>query len=387
MPITCERERLKFPGPWMFGGSGVPAFTVLVSALGFASAGSAAQVEEWRVEVEPTVQMGALGAATDLNLYGVSGAVLLGDGRVAVADGAQRILLFSQEGALLRTIGRAGDGPGEFRRISRLSRAAGDTLVAWDIGNYRLSFLTAEAGFVRSVPTTVMPPAMFQGAFSDGTYLATRGVPGGGGPTGGVQIGRGQLELVRLDGNGDFINRVAVVSGPESLDLGGAGPRVMFRSGELKRTIVATFGNRAFVATGDRFEVLVFSSDGGDPESIRADYSPIPYTEEDLMEHLSDGPYESIVTARTVQNWPSDHTRAATIGLLVDDDGNVWVEEYRESPDEEGDWRVFRSDGTQVASVKLPSRFRALQIGTEEILGVSRDELDVETVEIRRIVR
>jgi hypothetical protein len=60
------------------------------------------------------------------------------DGRVFVADGGSlAIYVFDAEGALVRTIGRRGSGPGEFSALYSIAWL-GDTLAALDPGNARI---------------------------------------------------------------------------------------------------------------------------------------------------------------------------------------------------------------------------------------------------------
>lgn len=67
------------------------------------------------------------------------------DGRVFVADGgAREIHVFDTAGALVRTIGRQGSGPGEFSTLYSIAWV-GDTLAAMDPGNARIGlFANAE---------------------------------------------------------------------------------------------------------------------------------------------------------------------------------------------------------------------------------------------------
>jgi hypothetical protein len=74
-------------------------------------------------------------------------------GRIFLAQfqhGAE-ILVFGPDGLFQRTIGRSGQGPGEFRSIRALTVRL-DSLYVIDVGNARLSVLTTSGVFVRSVP-------------------------------------------------------------------------------------------------------------------------------------------------------------------------------------------------------------------------------------------
>lgn len=81
---------------------------------------------------------------------------------VTVARDANSILVFSPSGKLLRRIGSAGGGPGEFRRIRRVMVDPYDTLRVHDWGNARLTTIGPDLELVRSqsmqyLPSVVLP--------------------------------------------------------------------------------------------------------------------------------------------------------------------------------------------------------------------------------------
>lgn len=78
---------------------------------------------------------------------------LAADGTLYVADTKPaRILVFDQNGAFQRTLGREGSGPGEFR--SAWVAVRGDTLVVQDPGQSRGTIFNTRDGSVLSIRTT-----------------------------------------------------------------------------------------------------------------------------------------------------------------------------------------------------------------------------------------
>jgi hypothetical protein len=66
---------------------------------------------------------------------------------------------------------------------------------------------------------------------------------------------------------------------------------------------------------------------------------------------------------------------------LADAEGNLWVQDFSPGEPPAG-WSVFDPEGRFLGAVAMPDRFRPQQIGDDFILGVARDELDVERVQL-----
>ncbi len=71
--------------------------------------------------------------ATSAAIWRVRGLVRLTDGRIAVLSSENRqVNLISPSGNLAKTIGREGEGPGEFYRPRHMRYLPPDTLIVWD---------------------------------------------------------------------------------------------------------------------------------------------------------------------------------------------------------------------------------------------------------------
>jgi hypothetical protein len=76
-----------------------------------------------------------------------------------VADQTQ-IFVVAPDGRVLATLGRAGRGPGEFTRIDGISPLHGDSLVVWDGGIWRLTWMRLDGEVIRT--KRLVPPGMHQ---------------------------------------------------------------------------------------------------------------------------------------------------------------------------------------------------------------------------------
>lgn len=71
---------------------------------------------------------------------------------VGPVNSGRGIAVFASSGRFLRTVGRSGGGPGEFKTITRIFKGAGDSTLVYDAGTRRLSVLSPTLTFVRSIP-------------------------------------------------------------------------------------------------------------------------------------------------------------------------------------------------------------------------------------------
>ena len=109
----------------------------------------------WQVETEPQVSIGAALAEAEYQLYEVGDATRLSDGRIVVANGgSDQLLVFDGAGNYLAAWAGQGDGPGEFRSLALVHRWAGDSLVAADSDQGRVSVFDLEGNHGR---TTTRP--------------------------------------------------------------------------------------------------------------------------------------------------------------------------------------------------------------------------------------
>ncbi len=353
---------------------------------------------DWRLEAEPLVSIGGFSADEDHQLYRISGARILSDGSIAVANaGSGEIRFFSAAGRFIRAEGGKGGGPGEYQFPSLVGITPGDTLVIGDFQNNRVSFLHPEAGFVRSFPAN--PDGRFgfaRGVLSQGAILMGGGIVFGGGS----DIEEGlirqptEFHLIERDGTaagdlGQFPGTEMIVtvvnSGGQTLINARGHP--MFRDTES-----AAGGDAVYIGTNDSFEVRRFDPRGNLVQILRNQTPPPPVTGEDLDHYARQEAEEADEgdRARILREW-SDIDPPATFpafrNLFVDRAGNLWVQDF-DMPGAVGSaWTVFDSDGHIAARVATPDDFTVVDIGEDYLLGVLRDDLDTETLQLLRLRR
>jgi hypothetical protein len=93
-----------------------------------------------------------LGADNDSVLLGTSGTPLrTSDGRyLAMPDDKSRLVVFDSTGKLTGTVGRPGQGPGEFSFVRGIALGPGDSLYVFE--SLRIDVFTPRLAFARSIP-------------------------------------------------------------------------------------------------------------------------------------------------------------------------------------------------------------------------------------------
>lgn len=115
-------------------------------------AGEAASTEEWTL-AGPMAEIGVAEGQPEHQLHDVTDAVQLADGRIVLLDaGTAELRMFAGDGTFLVASGGRGDGPGEFRRPSRIHLTQPDSLLIQDPVLRRSSRFDTAGRFVWSEP-------------------------------------------------------------------------------------------------------------------------------------------------------------------------------------------------------------------------------------------
>ena len=150
-----------------------------------------------------------------------------------------------------------------------------------------------------------------------------------------------------------------------------------------------------YVGTSDAYEILGYSIEGVLNTIVRRDLDRIPVTEKDRAEYLENEFYGKLDEQggwrrrlRRVfleMDYPS--TMPAHGRLLVAKSDNLWVEYYRPAWKRESRWTVFNAQGRMLGDVDMPLDMEVLEIGSDYVLGLLKDELDVEYVQLYELIK
>jgi hypothetical protein len=161
--------------------------------------------------------------------------------------------------------------------------------------------------------------------------------------------------------------------------------------------------DRVYAGDTGADEILVLGFEGDTLQVLSTPFEPVPVPREAKRKDRRriEQPEGSILIGNEYL-YPEFYPRFGR--MLTDELGFLWVMAYPKlrDPDagvwlsrlplftvEDGGarWRVLGRDGTIVAEVRTPPRFFPLEIGKDYVLGISKDEFDVHTVEVYALTR
>jgi hypothetical protein len=320
-------------------------------------------------------QVGASDSAIELSAVGPL--AVGADGSIYLADGQDRIVVLSAAGALQRVLGREGAGPGEFALINDLRLLPGDSLLAVDPAQSRISvFQPHNSALAHTRPLEHEPGELVVGVapVADGRLL-THSVRAHG-PT---ADSRSRNDVVRSQDAAGNARAILALSPTEALQMDLRGAMGFFMPGFAPRRIVRLWDGKVYTAWTDSSTVRVFDASGRQVAAITPSALPARYP-------ISAREYDSVTAtfgdaalarrARPLvqarwRTWPLIHD------MLVDDRGGVWIRPARGPRNQ---WLHHDAAGAFVGSLDLPDTVMPRLIAGGRVYCVVVDELDVPRV-------
>lgn len=333
----------------------------------------------------------------------VVGAGRFADGTVVVADGPNgELKYFDAEGTFVRSVGRQGDGPGEFRRLSWAGVCRDNRVFTYDSGTGRLSVFTSDGTFVRgwrlAKYVNRLPSKL---SCTDGSPIVmltwpqtpfVREASGHGmaalphGPY------RPEAELWVFDPDKDAATPITRTLSDERY--------YYTRSTSVRPmglvTVLAANTEGIVVGTGPGYELTTFDLDGLVRRTLRRPLPSGPVSAdmiEDYIEHRvlqlpvpNELDRERRLRLFRALRWPSALPPFRM--CLLDDQGNLWVEGYAgRAFGKPAVWSVFSPDGTWTTDVTMPVNTAALQISGNSLVAVRHNDMSgAETLVVHRIL-
>ena len=361
---------------------------LLLAALGFGCTtppAPPAALTTWALSDSPDLVIGPDGSSEG-EFNRVVGAVPLPDDAVAVVDqGHGEIRIFGADGRYLRTFGRRGAGPGEFRAISWAALQR-DTMVVYDVGQRRATLLGLDGAVLATVEPsaegyvgTVTPSARL----ANGNWLVSAGAPAPrvSGPEG---VLRDTLYFAVLPPGG--AGALSLLHRSPTSAVVAISERSAFVPGYFFALAMAVpLGERVGIADPDAGTVTFYTMQGTEVGRMTLPMPRHPI-ERDELDRLRAAALEGVegdvrrgVEARFLPE-AAPAAVPAFRNVLTDGDDILWLEEWQHEPAPFSRYHVVGVDGQWLATVDMPPGFRALTIGPDWVLGIHRDEDGVQRV-------
>jgi len=401
----------------------------------------------WTIDPVATLSVSPIGTPSRAGVLEVLGGVSLSDGRVAVAMSGPGVRFYSPEGA---PVGEYG-APGVIRRQNQplaayhrtsasFGRFAGDSLYLYDNISRRLTVLhpTGVEARAPQIPLFPAQPRRMLGApvfrgfgitllatvrlLSDGRAVAASeaipAVPDLGQDPRGVRGGvlRSELSLGYITPEDTAFAAFTTLAGDDVFwginieESGGdiTGVHVTSQGASFARSglwSVTPTGAGVVAGSNDRLSFRYLDAEGRTVRMARVpalDAPLDPTTVESMrVESLRriDGDLDRRATVKAIDRHMWERAVAPDFaprfhGIVVGAEGDVWLDPVADPEswppglrEPTNDWLVFDPDGRWLGSVEVPPRARVLEVGTDSVLLLYRDQLDVEWVRRHRLDR
>ncbi len=351
----------------------------------------------WKVDPSPILDIGSDGDSGE-QFGQIQDVLRLADGRLIVAEGSTAELrVYTDSGRYIRSIGRRGEGPGEFIGLGLVRSYRGDSLLAYDYQLRRISIFDRDGHFGRGV--NLHPP--------DGTYPDIEGATVDGGfiglssefPSGAIKSGtvRTPMHLFRFGPEGELVDTLGAFPGYETgiynETNGNNHMRISFTIPFGHQASVVARPTETLVGANDSYEIRSYDAQGDIRRILRRETAPVPVTqqmidavnaEEDAQNPKSDPASRArVAKVRAVIVYP--RTLPAFQDFHVDDGGYLWVRSFNAPGDTIPRFTVFDSTGQMLGDVQSPRHFEVTGIGAAWLVGIWKDENEVQHVRMYAI--
>lgn len=295
-----------------------------------------------------------------------------------------KILVFDTLGALVRTIGRKGNGPGEFLGLANIG-FVGDTLWAWDAEKSRLTFFRADGKVARSSNILRITgeqmrfqPPLIRGVRADASVLS-------------ASVRRMPREVVEVfaDSKGQTKRELAVRPMSEggvlsfgSYDagkfnpIGDPNPPIVVGARDGSRLAIATAILAGESAGTGSVTMLSYTGDTLFTRRYPIAIKPVPAS---LIDSILDaarrrGPqYAAMIEAlpRAIAFPPLEYMRMSRDGALL-------LAFYTDG--RERDFFIINAKGDIEAQLTLPAELIVKTFDAEHLWGTVRDANDLESI-------
>jgi hypothetical protein len=259
------------------------------------------------------------------------------DAREVVVDNSERIFVsdlrgvhikvFDESGNFLKTIGRTGQGPGEFGQVTHIQITPRKELMVYDRRAFKLTFFSLEGDYIRTVPLKGIQALRIKENSKGNYFVSTVEFQG----QYGTNTFRVATEVKEYGSDFAFIKTIA---------------KDKFRNANvpLRHDMLARFPSIDLLICGykDSYELQIINLEGEIVRKVLKDHSPIEISEEE----------------KTKRKLPKSNELAkyfpAFQDFSVDEKGRIYVQLFERQMD--GDkfyYDVFGPESRYITKVRL----------------------------------
>ena len=333
---------------------------------------------------------------TDHMFAAIWDGVLLSDGSTAVFDsGNGEVVLLGPDGTFRFVLASRGEGPGDVGFVLTMFALGRDSLLLEDNLNARFTlFVDGSLAGTTRIPPAVWYAFSADGIDADGRILMSSAASQPGFPEDWLPG-----YMVRFDLDTGVADTVATYDWIPFRPPEGTPENPFSHSG-----IVGAVGGEFLYGRTDTPELIWHRPDGSIRQIVRWEPDRVYPTEEhwdlyaaDLRETApeynpqarTEEAVEELVTSMLARyRLDPDEPLPLFTPPIADDAGRVWLGEFT-VPSNWGaapSYTIFSPEGHWLGRLDVPDGLRILDVVGERVLGVARDEMDVESVAVYELV-
>jgi hypothetical protein len=202
------------------------------------------------------------------------------------------------------------------------------------------------------------------------------------------------IHLMRGSPEGQFVDSLGRFPLFETIPIRIGGEMRIAIPAFSARTAIAAYGWEFYAGERKTYEVAAFGLDGSLKRLIRWSGQDRTVTPADVEAYKSgrlhrvDDESQRRAELDYLSAMPFEESFPAYEEIRVDSNGFLWIRALRR-PRAEGPqrWLVIDPQGQALGEVEIPEGLRVLEIGDDYVLGVQRDDLDVEHVRVYGLLK
>ena len=274
------------------------------------------------------------------------------DGQIYICDlQDQKIKVFDFSGRYVRSIGDKGEGPGEFKNLIRVALLPDGRLITMDWEMKRISLFTRDGQFLTSHKYRNWGYNIY---LTTSTLYAREEVIFGPQTQRFVKASDFEGQELFSYGQFEYNHSQEVNEGGRRFSFSRPFDRYSIFAGDRKN-------GRLYHCLNDKYLIEVFDHEGQLFRKIDRPYDLVPVTESDVERYLDGFRVRGISDkdlALIEKNMEMPKLKTVTDRMIVDDQGNLWIETNETRTMEDGTstaaFDIFNEDGIYVSKIWTP---------------------------------